>query len=71
VNGAVVQWNATARTTTFVSSTQLTASIPASDVALAGTAQVTVLHPSQIAGSSNALAFTIYKPPALYFALAC
>ena len=43
VNGdAIVRWNGTNRTTTFVSSTELTATISAADVATAGTANVTV-----------------------------
>ena len=44
------------RTTTFVSATQLTAAIPASDIATAGSAQVTVMNPG--GAISNALAFT-------------
>ena len=57
VSGSVVQWNGTVRTTTFVSATQLTAAIPASDIAAAGTAQVTVVNPG--GSTSNALTFTI------------
>ena len=38
ISGSIVRWNGTDRTTTFVSSTQLEASISASDVASAGTA---------------------------------
>jgi Galactose oxidase-like, Early set domain/Calx-beta domain len=57
VSDSVVQWNGTVRTTTFVSATQLTAAIPASDIAAAGTAQVTVANPG--GGTSNALTFTI------------
>jgi Domain of unknown function (DUF1929)/Glyoxal oxidase N-terminus/Kelch motif len=57
VSGSVVQWNGAARTTTFVSATQLTAAIPATDIATAGTAQVTVANPG--GGTSNALTFTI------------
>ena len=46
VSASVVRWNGAARTTTFVIDTQLQASIPASDVAVAGTAQVSVLTPA-------------------------
>ena len=56
-SGATVQWNGVARTTTFVSGTQLTAAIPASDITAAGTRQVTVVNPG--ASASNALTFTI------------
>jgi hypothetical protein len=59
VNGAVVRWNGSDRTTTFVSSTQLTAAIPASDVATAGTANVTVFNPAPGGGESGAVTFTI------------
>src|SRR5215470_11415656 len=42
VSGAVVEWNGSDRTTTFLSATQVTAAINASDIAQAGKAQVTV-----------------------------
>jgi hypothetical protein len=58
VAGSTVQWNGAARATTFVSATQLTASIGASDVAAAGSATVTVINPSG-GGTSNGLTFTI------------
>jgi Concanavalin A-like lectin/glucanases superfamily/Domain of unknown function (DUF1929)/IPT/TIG domain len=57
VSGSVVQWNGQARTTAFLSATQLTASISASDIAAAGTASVTVRNPN--GAISNALTFTI------------
>lgn len=41
-SGDVVQWNGLSRATTFVSSSQLTADVLASDIASAGTAYVTV-----------------------------
>jgi Bacterial Ig-like domain (group 3)/FG-GAP-like repeat len=53
VSGSVVNWNGSARTTTFVSSSQLTASISASDVATASTASVTVVNPTPGGGVSN------------------
>lgn len=57
VNGtSVVRWNGSNRATTFVSSTQLTASISAADIASSGTASITVANG---AGVSNALTFTI------------
>src|SRR5712691_5077706 len=64
VSGSTVQWNAANRTTTFLSSTQLQATIPATDVATAGTAQVTVVNPAP-GGTSNALTFTIGSTVAL------
>jgi|GEM_PF-1302478 len=59
VSGAVVRWNGSDRATTFVSATQLTASIPASDIANPVTASVTVFNPSPGGGSSNAVSFTV------------
>jgi hypothetical protein len=62
VNGSVVRWNGSDRTTGFVSSTVLTATIPASDVATAGTASVTVFNPTPGGGTSNTATFTITNP---------
>jgi hypothetical protein len=62
INGSVVQWNGSARTTTFVSASQLTATIPASDIATGGTPQVTVFNPAPGGGTSGALTFTISNP---------
>jgi len=59
LTASVVQWNGSARTTTFVSSTQVTAAIPASDIAAAGTANVTVSNPAPGGGTSSATTFTI------------
>src|SRR5712691_2429549 len=54
-----VRWNGSNRTTTFVSATELRAAIPASDVALAGSAQITVFDFLPIGERSNTLTFTI------------
>ena len=62
VNGASVLWNGSSRTTTFVSSTQVTATITASDIATAGTASVTLSNPAPGGGTSAALTFTINNP---------
>ena len=62
VSGSVVHWNGATRTTTFVSATQVTAAIPASDIASAGTAQVTVVSPTPGGGTSSPVAFTIGNP---------
>lgn len=67
VASSVVQWNGSARPTTFVSSTQLTAQISAADIAAAGTAQVTVLNPDSQGGTSNALPVSITVPEAVAF----
>jgi hypothetical protein len=59
VAGSIVRWNGANRTTTFVSATQLTAAIPASDITTAGTTPVTVFNPTPGGGTSNAQTFTI------------
>jgi hypothetical protein len=59
VSGAAVRWNGTARTTSFTSATQVSASITAADLATAGTATVTVVNPAPGGGASNGLPFAI------------
>jgi FG-GAP-like repeat/Abnormal spindle-like microcephaly-assoc'd, ASPM-SPD-2-Hydin len=62
VSGSVVNWNGSARATTFVSGTQLTAAILASDIASPGTALVTVVTPSPGGGTSNPVPFVVTTP---------
>lgn len=63
VNGAnfasnsVVRWNDSDRATTFVSATQLRATIPATDITTQGTANVKVFTPAPGGGASNASPF--------------
>jgi hypothetical protein len=65
VSGSVARWNGSPRTTTVVSSTELRADIPASDIVSAGTALVTVFNPAPQGGESNPLSFSIsYVRPA-------
>jgi hypothetical protein len=61
VSGATVNWNGNARTTTFFSSKQLTASINAADVATASTTSVTVVNPAPGGGRSNVVYFQVVK----------
>ncbi len=56
---SVVDWNATALATTFVSLTALTATIPTSDFGSAGNDSITVTNPSPGGGTSNAAAFQV------------
>ena len=65
VSTSTVNWNGAPLATSFVSSTQLTATVPASLVATAGTASVTVANPSPGGGTSNAQTFTIANTPAI------
>lgn len=62
VSGATVEWNGSARATTFVSSTQLTAAISASDISTASTATITVVNPTPGGGLSNPVFFPITNP---------
>lgn len=62
VSTSVVLWNGTALATTFVNQNQLTAAVPAANVAVAGTASVTVSSPAPGGGVSNAVPFIITAP---------
>jgi phospholipase C len=53
VSGATVNWNGTALATTFVSASQLTATVPASNIATAGAALLRVTNPVPGGGTSN------------------
>jgi uncharacterized repeat protein (TIGR01451 family) len=63
INNSTVQWNGTPRTTTFISATELRAIITAADIAVGGTASVTVFNPAPAGGSSTPLTFTINSSP--------
>lgn len=52
-NGAVAIWNGTVLTTTFVSDTELTATVPASLLTTPGTFYVIVLNPATGGGSAG------------------
>ena len=62
VSGATVLFNSLAKTTTFVSSTQLAAAISSSDVATAGSFPVAVTNPSPGGGTSGTVTFTVNNP---------
>jgi FG-GAP-like repeat len=62
VSGSVVRWNGSALATTFVSGSQLKASVPASDVPQPGTASVTVVNPGPGGGTSNVVYFAVGHP---------
>jgi len=59
VSGAVVNWNGSSLASTFVNGSQLAASVPASDIATASTASVTVVNPSPGGGRSNVMFFEV------------
>jgi hypothetical protein len=81
VAGSVVDWNGSPRATTFVNSSQLTATILASDIATPNTASITVINPggatsaagyfpvaSQVASVLLARSDTTTAMPPLYLA---
>ena len=63
VKGAVVEWNGTALSTTWVNLNQVTAVIPASAFAATGTEIITVVDPNNVA-VAGAQTFTITASPA-------
>lgn len=63
-SGSVVRWNGSNRTTTVVSTTQLTATITAADLASARTMPVTVFTPTPGGGTSNTINFVVAAAPA-------
>ena len=58
--GSTVRWNGSALSTSYVSGTQLNASVPAGQITSQGTASVTVVNPGGT--TSNAVTFTINAP---------
>jgi hypothetical protein len=62
VSGATIDFKGTALTTTFVDSEHLSALLPATDVATAGTASVTVVNPTPGGSSSNVVYFQVGAP---------
>jgi len=62
VSTSTVQWSSVDRTTSFVSTTQLTAAIPAIDIATADMPAVTVFNPAPGGGTSGAVNFTVNNP---------
>jgi len=62
VQGSTVAWNSIPLSTKFVSSSQLTADVPAANIALATTASVTVVNPAPGGGTSNVGLFVVRQP---------
>jgi hypothetical protein len=62
VSGSTVYWNGAALATTYVSSSQLTATVPGSDLATPNTAIVTVISPAPGGGTSNFQYFVVENP---------
>jgi len=62
VSGSVVDWDGAPLVTQFVSSSQLTVTVPVSYFDTAGTAWVTVVNPAPGGGGSNIAYFSIAAP---------
>jgi hypothetical protein len=60
VPSSVVNWDGAALATTFVGDTQLTATVPAKDIAGAGNPSVTVTSPEPGGGTTSALPVYVY-----------
>jgi sugar lactone lactonase YvrE len=58
-NASTVYWGASALTTQYASSTQLTATVPAADVAAVGIGAISVQTPAPGGGTSNSMQFEI------------
>jgi hypothetical protein len=62
VSGGTVNWNGIALATTFVSHSQLAATVPATNITNASTASVTVVNPTPGGGASNIVFFQVATP---------
>lgn len=58
-NASVINWNGVAITTTYISSTQLSATISSSLIITAGNANITVTNPAPGGGVTSPIVFTI------------
>jgi hypothetical protein len=63
VSESIVDWNSTALATTYVSSTELMATIPASDLASPGSFSITVTNPAPGGGVSPSKIFQVQSSP--------
>ncbi|WP_297900951.1 IPT/TIG domain-containing protein [Metallibacterium sp.] len=61
---STIDWNGKALSTSYVSATQLSASVPAGDLAAGGSIAVTAATPAPGGGTSSAITFAVSAPPA-------
>jgi hypothetical protein len=66
ISGSTINWNGAALTTTYISNAQVTAVVPAANIAKAATAAVTVTSPTPGGGVSNVLYFTVTNPVTVF-----
>lgn len=62
VTSSVVNWNGSPLVSAFVNSREITAAVPASNVAAAGTAAITVVNPAPKGGPSNTIFLPVIQP---------
>ena len=62
VAASTLQWNGAALSTTYISATELSANLPASDLANGTTAEVTVVNTGSGGGTSAAAPFVVNNP---------
>ncbi len=66
IQSSVVRFNGQDRQTTFISTSEVRATIAAGDIANGGSAQITVFNPPPVGGLSNAATLTInFAPPVI------
>jgi hypothetical protein len=65
VSGSTVNWNGTGLTTTFVSATQLSATVPFGLIANVGMASITVVNTTCSGATSSPMAFAIADRPVI------
>jgi len=63
IPASTIAWNGVALPTTYLSATQLETQVPASNVAVSGLAEITVLNPAPGGGASAPVVFTIAYSP--------
>jgi 6-phosphogluconolactonase len=66
VSTSAISWNGVSLVTTG-SSTQLTATVPAADIALVGLAQITVVNPASSGGTSGSVGFIVNGTPGFVY----
>ncbi|CAN5737629.1 hypothetical protein BH11BAC4_BH11BAC4_16090 [soil metagenome] len=59
INGSVIKWKTTSLATTYISATQLSATVPAVNISIAGSAAISVFTPTPGGGMSAVINFTI------------
>lgn len=64
VTNSTVTWKSASLATTYISSTQLSAVVPASDISTNTTAGIQVTNPAPGGGTTSSLTFTVNKNPA-------